>query len=97
LIEEDPEFLSDIRPAATASARVILDAQVTAKARPPFDEQAIVESLLGLPLKDLTGSLTARTEIEAADYQFKPGIARFLARKVPTNVERVSITPVETK
>jgi hypothetical protein len=97
LIEEDPEFLSDIRSAATASARVILDAQVKAKARPPFDEMAVKESLLGFPLRDLMGSLTARPEIEAANYQLKPGLAKLMVRKVPADLERVVITPIETK
>jgi hypothetical protein len=91
LIDDDPEFLSDIRPAATASARVILDASVRAKARPPFDQPAVVESILGLPLRELLVSLTERPEIENADYQLKPGVARFLVRKVPTNLERVTI------
>jgi len=91
LMEENPEFLSEVRPEATASSRVILDAAVTAKARPPFDQQMIKEGLLNLPLRELIGRLTERPEIESAGYQLKPSIARFLVRKTPTTADRINI------
>ncbi|MFH2118651.1 MAG: hypothetical protein ABII10_02870, partial [Candidatus Paceibacterota bacterium] len=91
LMAENPEFLSEIRPEATASSRVILDVAVTAKARPPFDQQAIKENILGLSLRELIGHLTERPEIESASFQLKPGIAKFLVRKTPTTADRINI------
>ena len=92
LIDEDPEFLSDIRQAATASAKIILDANVKAKARPPFDQSTIIESVLDLPLRDLVRRMTERPEVETADYQVKPGIAKLFVKKVPNTFERVTVT-----
>lgn len=91
LIEDEPELLSDTRQEATASTRVILDASVIAKARPPFNQQEVINAILGLPLRELGGNLAERGEIDSAQFVLKPGIARFFARKVPKTAERVQL------
>jgi hypothetical protein len=91
LIDEEPELLSDTRQEATASTRVILDANVIAKARPPLDQEALIKDILGLPLRDLIGKLTERTEIDEAKYQLKPGIAGWFVRRVPKAADRVEL------
>jgi len=91
LIDEEPELLTDTRQEATASTRVILDANVIAKARPPFNEQEVIQSILGLPLRELAGVLAERGEVDSAQYTLKPGIAHFFVRRVPNSAERVQL------
>jgi hypothetical protein len=91
LIDEEPELLSDTRQEATASTRVILDANVIAKARPPLDQAALIRDILDMPLRDLIGKLTERFEIDQVEYQLKPGIASWFVRRVPKTAERVEL------
>ena len=91
LIDEEPEFLSDTRQEATASTRVVLDANVIAKARPPFNQEEVIQTILGLPLRELPGKLAERGEIESAQYVLKPAIARLFVRRVPKDAQRVQL------
>lgn len=84
-----PEFLSSAREEATASARVTLDTNVTAKAQPPFNETNVKSDLVNLPLGELNAKLAERFEIEQASYNLKPGIARWFVTKTPGTVERI--------
>lgn len=90
LIAAEPEVLTSPRE-ATASSRIVLDANVTAKARPPFDAQTAKENILGQPLKEITARLDERPEIERATYELRPRLARFFVSKVPKTADRIVV------
>ncbi len=92
LIEDEPELLTSPRDDATGSStRVVLDANVKTKARPPIDQANVIDSILGLSLDEMVMRLADRPEIERASYVLRPGIAKWFTSKVPNNLDRVTL------
>lgn len=90
LIDEEPQVLSDIQE-ASSSTRVVMNANVTAKARPPFDQTATINSILGLSLKQLDATLAQQEAVEQATHLVRPGIAKLFVGKVPAAADRVTM------
>lgn len=90
LVDEEPQLLTSSQE-ATSSTRVVLETSVTAKARPPFDQNQTIDSILGLSLRDVNRVLTERPEIEQASYELRPGLARLFVRSAPKSAERVLV------
>jgi hypothetical protein len=92
LVDEEPDILSSPRDnEATSSSIVILDASVETKARPPFDVQSAIDSILGLSFEEMTNNLTDRSEVEQATYSLRPRIADWFVSKVPRDASRVNL------
>lgn len=91
LVEEEPEFLSSPKDNGEESEVVVLETNVITKARPPFDEQNVIDSILGLKLDEFLDKLMERPEINQATYSLKPGIASWFVSKVPQTAERIIV------
>ena len=92
MLFRSPELLTSPRDDATGSStRVVLDANVKTKARPPIDQANVIDSILGLSLDEMVMRLADRPEIERASYVLRPGIAKWFTSKVPNNLDRVTL------
>lgn len=95
--DQDPEILTSPKDDATSSAQVVLDANISTKALPIFDENNLIPVLKGLPLEAISGKATERPEIESASYAVKPALARSLVTKVPKADNRIIIVIEESE
>lgn len=91
LLDEDPEILSSPSSEATSGARVVLDANVSAKVGPKLDREELIRSVLGLNFSEAIGRLQQKNTIQEVDYQLKPVYAGWFIRKIPNDFERVTI------
>lgn len=98
LSEQDPQILSapdESSKTASASATVVLAANIAAQTEPLVDPAQIREELKGLSLTAAEAKLQASGLFKSAKLQFLPGLAKWLVGRLPSQVNRINFTVVK--
>ncbi len=90
-VDEDPEIMSDVVKAATASATAQLQVQLSAKTIAQLDEQALVTTLAGRSQAEAQSLLGQDKKISAHRLLYRPDFLRHLLSSLPSDPARINL------
>ncbi len=91
LLEDTINILSKQSQTASSSARVILDAQISAQYTPPTNSEQWIKEIAGRTLEQAQRLLEGKPEISSVEIIFKPGIAKTLIGNMPKDESRINL------
>lgn len=94
LLEDTISILSKENNVGTSSAKITLDAKLSADYAPASFEDAWRQEIKGKSLEEAQRILEQKDEIESVSMQFSPSIARSLVGKLPSKESNISISVV---
>lgn len=88
-IDEEPSLLSDEpKPAADDSNRLVLDAELSAKARAIINEDSLKDLILGKNLDEAKNNLEEQESIDRVEIILQPAFVAKLFKKLPKDPKR---------
>lgn len=92
LLDENPGILSSPGDDATQSGKVMLDANLSAKAQPVVSVDDWKNDLLGKSIKQAKSDLEGKEEIEKVTIKIWPAFSEFIVKSLPKKLEKIIIT-----
>lgn len=90
-VDEEPSLLSDQAKAkGDDNSRLVLDAELSAKAKANIDEESVKNLILGKSLAEAKSNILEDGLIKQADVIVKPGFMKNFIKKIPKDAQRLN-------
>ena len=95
LSDETPEILSAPAKQNGKETALVLQANLSAKAKPQLDPSSLTLELAGKSLEEVPGVFKTTGVIQSNTIQFTPPLAKNVIRKLPSNKDKITVTWTE--
>ena len=92
LSDEPPEILSAPAKQNGKETALVLQANLSAKAKPQLDPSSLTLELAGKSLEEVPGVFKTTGVIQSNTIQFTPPLAKSVIRKLPSNKDKITVT-----
>jgi len=90
-VDEEPSLLSDEpQPLADDSSRLVLDAELSAKAKANINEDSLKELVLGKSIDEAKNDLQEQESIDRVEIIFQPAFASKFLQNLPKDSKRLN-------